>query len=209
MIGIIGPALAAYLIGSIPFGLVIARARGVDLRTIGSGNFGATNVYRAFGIRLAILVFILDLAKGVIGTRVIPLLWEADIGTDWMRFICGMSVIAGSVASIYIRFRGGKGVASSVGVFLGLTPVVTAICLGIWGVLFARFRYVSLGSVVGAVALPVLIAVLGRQTFLRDPVFYLAVMAALIVAIRHRSNIRRLMDGTENRIGRTRGEHVG
>jgi glycerol-3-phosphate acyltransferase PlsY len=209
MFEVIGLALVAYLIGSIPFGFVVGRARGVDLRTIGSGNFGATNVYRAFGFKVAILVFVMDLAKGFVGTRVLPMLWTADMGMEWVRFICGMSVIAGSVASIYMRFRGGKGVATSVGVFLGLTPLVTVICLCIWGVLFARFRYVSLGSIIGAATLPVLIAVLGREDFAWDPVFYLALLVALIVIVRHRSNIRRLMNGTENRIGGTRGEHAG
>ena len=209
MLEIVGLALAAYLIGSIPIGFVVGKARGVDLRTVGSGNYGATNVYRAFGFRLAILVFVLGLAKGFVATRVLPMLWAVDMGIEWVRIICGISVIAGSVASIYMRFRGGKGVANSVGVFLGLTPLATCICLGIWGALFARFRYVSLGSIIGAICLPVLIAVLGRGTFMRDPVFYLALLVAVIVVVRHRSNIRRLIDGTENRIGRTRGEHAG
>ena len=209
MLEIVGLALAAYLIGSIPIGFVVGKARGVDLRTVGSGNYGATNVYRAFGFRLAILVFVLGLAKGFVATRVLPMLWAVDMGIEWVRIICGISVIAGSVASIYMRFRGGKGVANSVGVFLGLTPLATVICLCIWGALFARFRYVSLGSITGAVCLPALIAVLGWETFMRDPVFYLALLVAVIVIVRHRSNIKRLMDGTENRIGRTRGEHAG
>ena len=209
MPGVIGLALAAYLIGSIPFGFVIGKARGVDLRTIGSGNLGATNVYRALGFKLAILVFVLDLAKGFVGSRVVPMLWTVDLGIEWVRFICAMSAIAGSVAGIYMRFRGGKGVATSVGVFLGLTPLATVICLGIWGVLFARFRYVSLGSIIGAAALPILIAVQGREGFSRAPVFYLALVVAVIVIVRHRSNIRRLIDGSENRIGTRRGEHAG
>ena len=209
MLEIIGLAVAAYLIGSIPIGFIVGKARGMDLRTVGSGNYGATNVYRAFNFRLAILVFMLDLTKGFVATRVLPLLWAVDMDIGWVRIICGVSVITGSVASIYMRFRGGKGVANSVGVFLGLTPLATCICLGIWGALFARFRYVSLGSIIGAICLPVLIAVLGRGTFMRDPVFYLALLVAVIVVVRHRSNIRRLIDGTENRIGRTRGEHAG
>jgi len=209
MPGIIGLALAAYLIGSIPFGFVVGKARGVDLRTIGSGNLGATNVYRAFGFKTAILVFLLDLAKGFVGARVLPMLWTVDLGLEWVRIICGLSAIAGSVACIYLRFRGGKGVAASVGVFLGLSPIVTAICLGIWGALFAGFRYVSLGSIVGAAALPVLIALLGGGGFRRDPVFYLALVVAIIVIMRHRSNIRRLLEGKENRIGMRRGDHAG
>jgi glycerol-3-phosphate acyltransferase PlsY len=173
---------------------------------------GATNVYRALGFRVAILVFLLDVAKGFVGARVLPVLWPVDPGLmsiEWVRFICGMSAIAGSVASIYMRFRGGKGVAASVGVFLGLTPLVTVICLAIWGVLFARFRYVSLGSIIGAVSLPLLIAVVEREGLWKNPVFYLGVAVALIVVVRHRSNIGRLMDGTENRIGSPRGDHAG
>jgi len=209
MLETIGIALAAYLVGSLPIGFLVGKARGVDLRTIGSGNFGATNVYRAFGFKLAILVFVLDLAKGFVGARVLPILWTVETGAEWIGFICGISVIAGSVVSIFMRFRGGKGVATAVGVFLGLTPLATAICLAVWGVLFARFRYVSLGSITGAACLPVLIALLGRQGFTRDPVFYLALLVAVIVFVRHRSNIGRLLSGTENRIGRTGGGHDG
>jgi glycerol-3-phosphate acyltransferase PlsY len=209
MLEIIGLALAAYLIGSIPIGFIAGKAGGVDLRTIGSGNYGATNVYRAFGLKLALLVFVLDVAKGFVGTRVLPLLWEADISMEWLRLVCGISVIAGSVASIFMKFRGGKGVANSVGVFLGLTPAATGICLAVWGALFARFRYVSLGSITGAICLPILTAVLAEEPrFTRDPVFYLALVVAVIVIARHRANIKRLLKGTENRIGGTRGQHA-
>lgn len=208
MLEIMGLALAAYLVGSIPVGFLVGKTRGVDLRTVGSGNYGATNVYRAFNLRLALVVFMLDLAKGLVGTRVVPVLWAADLGADWLRFICGLSVMAGSVASIFMRFRGGKGVATAVGVFLGLTPLAMAICLGIWGALFVRFRYVSLGSIIGAACLPVFIGVLGWPDFGHDPVFYLALAVAAIVIIRHRANIKRLLEGTENRIGKPRGEHA-
>jgi glycerol-3-phosphate acyltransferase PlsY len=205
MPAIIGSAVAAYLIGSIPFGFLIGKARGIDLRKVGSGNYGATNVYRALNLRFAVLVFLLDLAKGLIGTRIVPDLWVAGAGTEWLRFVCGLSVIAGSVASVIMRFRGGKGVATAVGVFLGLAPLATVICLGVWGGLFARFRYVSLGSITGAALLPVLVAVFGWPDFGRDPVFYLAVVVAAIVIVRHRANIMRLAHGNENRIGGRRG----
>ena len=208
MLEIIGLAIAAYLIGSIPVGFIVGKTRGVDLRAIGSGNYGATNVYRAFNLRLALLVFVLDMAKGFVSTRVLPLLWTADMGMEWLRLICAISVIAGSVASIFMKFRGGKGVATSVGVFLGLTPVATGICLGIWAGLFARFRYVSLGSITGAICLPVFVAILGWPDFTRDPVFYLALVATAIVITRHKANIRRLVQGTENRIGGKKGEHA-
>jgi glycerol-3-phosphate acyltransferase PlsY len=206
MLIVLGLAVLAYLIGSIPVGFLIAKSRGVDLRTVGSGNYGATNVYRAFNLKLALLVFVLDVAKGVVGTRAVPILWDAGRAMPWLGLICGLGVIAGSVASIFMAFRGGKGVATGVGVFLGLAPAATAICLGIWAVLFALFRYVSLGSIVGAICLPMFVAILGPGDYARDRVFYLAVAVAAIVVLRHRSNIRRLLAGTENRIGKHEGE---
>jgi glycerol-3-phosphate acyltransferase PlsY len=207
MLEIIGLAVIAYVIGSIPFGFMVGKSRGLDLRTIGSRNIGTTNVYRALGLRIAILVFILDVTKGVVGTRVLPAVWDTGMSITHMRFICGIAVIVGSVASIFMRFRGGKGVAVAVGVFLGLQPIATAICIGIWAILVASFRYASLGSICGAAALPILIVVFERGRVGADPVFYLALVVAAIVAVRHTANIRRLIAGTENRIGRARGEH--
>lgn len=203
MLKIVILTAAAYATGSIPFGYVVARLRGIDLRQIGSGNIGATNVYRAFGFRVALFVFILDVCKGFVATRLFPLLWTADISLSHMRFICGIAVIVGAVASIFMKFRGGKGVAAAVGVFLALQPLATAICLGIWLGLFLSFRYVSLGSVCGAAALPVLVAVFDWDGFAGNPVFYLSVVVATIVIVRHRRNIERLLKGEENRIRRS------
>jgi glycerol-3-phosphate acyltransferase PlsY len=210
MLQIIGLALLAYLIGSIPFGFAIGRSMGVDLRTVGSGNVGTTNVYRALGMRIAILVFILDVTKGFVGTRVVPQLLETGIPVMHIRFICGIAVIVGSIASVFMRFRGGKGVATGVGVFLGLQPAATVICLALWTILVAIWRYVSLGSVCAALALPPLVAVMNPKEFHHDPVFYLALVVTAIVILRHKSNIERLVAGTENRIGRAGGEkHAG
>jgi glycerol-3-phosphate acyltransferase PlsY len=203
MLKIIVLASAGYVTGSIPFGYIVARLRGVDLHKIGSGNIGATNVYRAFGLPVALFVFILDVAKGFVATRVFPLLWTTGISVPHMRFICGIAVIVGAVASIFMRFRGGKGVAAAVGVFLALQPLATAICLGIWLILFLSFRYVSLGSVCGAAALPILVAVFDTDGFARNPVFYLSLVVAAIVIVRHRQNIRRLLKGKEHRIRRS------
>jgi glycerol-3-phosphate acyltransferase PlsY len=200
-------AAAAYVTGSVPFGLVVGRLRGVDLRQIGSGNIGATNVYRAFGVRVAIFVFILDVCKGFVATRLFPLLWMSDISLADMRVICGLAVIAGAVASIFLKFRGGKGVAAALGVFLGLQPVATAICLGIWLVLFLIFRFVSLSSVCGAAALPILVALFNPGGFTTTRDFYLSVVVAAIVILRHRQNIKRLLAGEEHRIEKS-GEKV-
>jgi glycerol-3-phosphate acyltransferase PlsY len=206
MLDIIGLAALAYLVGSIPIGFLVGRARGVDLRTIGSGNVGATNVYRAFGFRVAIFVFILDVSKGFVCAGVLPLVWTPDVlPIAYVRIICGIAAILGSIATVFLRFRGGKGVATAVGVFLGLEPLATAVCLGIWVLLFWRYRYVSLGSIVGAAALPVLIALLNPADRLSNPAFYLALLVAALVILRHRSNIGRLLRGTENRIGSVKG----
>ncbi len=195
--------ITAYLVGSIPFGYLVARARGVDLTKMGSGNIGATNVYRALGLKTALGVFALDVAKGFAGTRVIPLLTRHTFETSTFNLICGLAVILGAVGSVFMRFKGGKGVASGVGVFLGLAPLATAMSLGIWAIVVSISRYVSLGSLIGAIALPMLVAILGKHGATHDPVFYLAVVIMIIVIIRHRSNIRRLVNGTESKIGRS------
>jgi len=207
MLHVAGLALLAYLVGSIPIGFMVGKGRGVDLRTVGSGNVGATNVYRAFGFGVAIFVFILDVSKGFVGSAVLPVIWTPGaLSIPWVRIICGVAAIAGSTASVFLRFRGGKGVATAVGVFLGLEPLSTIIGLAIWTLLFLRYRYVSLGSIVGAAALPILIAVFHRNGILNYPVFYFSLLVAVIVALRHRSNIARLLNGTENRIGGTGGQ---
>jgi glycerol-3-phosphate acyltransferase PlsY len=200
---VMGPVILAialsYLLGSVPIGYLYARARGVDLRKIGSGNTGATNVYRAFGKAPAITIFWLDAGKGLVATAVFARLGG---GWEYTAIVCGLAAIAGSVASIFMKFKGGKGVATAVGVFLGLATLPTVICLCIWGALFAAFRYVSLGSVVATAALPILIWLFDREGYRNNPVFYFALLVALMVLITHRSNIKRLMAGTENRIGK-------
>jgi len=198
----IGLVIAAYVLGSVPFGFLIGKARGVDLRQVGSGNIGSTNVYRALGLRIALLVFALDACKGLVATIVFPMLASAQTSSIHLGLICGIAVTLGSVAGVFMRFRGGKGVATAVGVFIGLVPLATAICLAIWIVLVVIFKYVSLGSVCGAIALPTLIALFDREGAVTNPVFYLAVAIAAVVVVRHRSNIKRLLSGKEHRIGR-------
>lgn len=204
MVKIVVLAAAAYVTGSIPFGFVVGKLRGVNLRQIGSGNIGATNVYRALGLRVAIFVFILDVCKGFVATRLFPLLWMSDVAVADLRVVCGIAVIVGAVASIFMKFRGGKGVAVAVGVFLGLEPLATGICLGIWLVLFLISRIVSLSSVCGAAALPILVALFNPDSFATARGFYLSVVVAAIVILRHRQNIKRLLAGEEHRIERSR-----
>jgi glycerol-3-phosphate acyltransferase PlsY len=205
MAGTVLAIVLSYLLGSVPIGYLYARARGVDLRKIGSGNVGATNVYRAFGKAPAIVIFWLDVAKGLVAVTLIVRLGGG--GWEYTAILCGLAAIAGHVTSIFMKFKGGKGVATAVGVFLGLAPLATLICLGIWAVLFGVFRYVSLGSVTGAAALPVMMWLVNRDQFKPDPVFYFALLVAAIVIVTHRANIGRLATGKEHKIGKRREEN--
>ena len=206
--------LVAYLIGSVPFGVLIARANGVDLRKVGSGNVGSTNVTRALGRRWGYLCFLLDVLKGLIPTLAAGwVIGAIDLdGTPptylqqgaWLGV--GAGCVFGHVFSVYLRFRGGKGVATSLGVVLGIYPYFTWVGLvgfGLWGVVTVLTRYVSLGSIVACVAFIPLFVVFNYE-MVRD-LRPLGVFAAVIVAIilfRHRTNFRRLMQGTESKIGR-------
>jgi acyl phosphate:glycerol-3-phosphate acyltransferase len=198
-------ALAGYLLGSIPTGYVAARARGVDIRSAGSGNIGATNVMRVLGKRLGILVLLADALKGGLAAGLLPSLavalplasGVAGGPPEWLRILAGASAIVGHNYTCWLGFRGGKGVATTAGVLLVLMPKAFGVCLLVWLVVFALSRIVSLASIAAALALPVsLYAVRSSATLV-------AVGAALgVLAIyRHRSNIQRLLAGTEPRVG--------
>jgi len=204
MIQIILMAVVAYLVGSIPFGFMIGRARGVDLRRTGSGNIGSTNIYRALGLKVALVVFALDAGKGIVGTRLVAMLGDGTLDAASLRFIAALAVILGSMASVFMRFRGGKGVATGAGVFLALEPVATVIGIVLWAGLVAAFKIVSVGSLAAAAALPLLVAVLSSKGSFRNPVFYLALVVAGLIFASHRSNIGRLLQGREKRVGRQR-----
>jgi glycerol-3-phosphate acyltransferase PlsY len=195
--------LAAYLLGSIPFGFLIARAKGVDIRTVGSGNIGATNVFRCVSKPLGILTFLLDMAKGFAGCTVVPYLaarWMGGATGDLpFRVVCGFLAVAGHNWTVFLGFRGGKGVATSAGLLLGLTPAGCGIALAIWAAVFLTTRYVSLASIAAAAAL----GVAAWLPFCRQGSGWwfpamLDVLAVLAIW-RHRSNIRRLREGTESR----------
>lgn len=204
---------AAYLIGSIPFGLLAGKLRGVDIRTRGSGNVGATNAYRTLGPAVGIVVFALDVAKGALPTllamnlsRLAPPLSgpATDTWHSVVLVLTGMAVIAGHNWSLYLGFQGGKGVATGAGVLLVLFPLFTAVLLIVWIIVVATTRYVSAGSIVISALFPVLVVAFhhGNVVYV---VFSLA--AAAVVLFRHRSNIGRLLAGTEPRIwSSTQGE---
>lgn len=188
--------LASYLLGAIPTSQVVARTlKGIDLREHGSGNLGATNAFRVLGWKAATPIFIIDIAKGWFPTAMFPLWDRAAIG--W-QLAYGAAAIVGHVFSLYIGFRGGKGVATGAGVFLALAPVALAVGLVIWiGLVFAT-GYVSVASIAAAASLPVV--VLLNQGV--GPIFVLSIALAAFVIYAHRSNMARLARGEENRFRR-------
>ncbi len=183
--------VAAYLLGSIPFALIAGRLHGVDLRTVGSGNLGATNVFRTLGRSWGIAVMILDIAKGAAAV----LLAEALTSNPW-PLAAGALAILGHVFPVWTRFKGGKGVAVGAGALIGLVPAASGIILVIWVLLVVTTRYVSVASIVAALAAAPLAWAFGA------PWSYVAfiALAALFVILKHRENIVRLFRGTENRI---------
>lgn len=202
--------IGAYLLGSIPFGLLIAAAHGKDLRSIGSGNIGATNLARALGKKWAYFCFCLDVAKGLAPTLVAALTLSSppEIRELFLALVVGCAAVLGHIFPIYVKFRGGKGVATSFGVALGLWPYYT-ICslfaLAVWVVTVLIWRYVSLASIAASVVFPLvlLLAILLTPPWNFAnlwPLLIAAVAIPLMVIIRHRENIKRLITGTESKI---------
>ena len=204
----------AYLLGSIPFGLIVGLASGVDPRKAGSGNIGATNVGRLLGAKFFLYVFLLDLLKAAIPTAIGS--WVvARFGQDTARptvqvilhLLVGFSAIFGHMFSIFLGFKGGKGVACGAGVALGFYPFFTIpglVALLLWAILFAITRYVSLASIIAAIFFPIAYVAIGltrdwRPFTTQLPLLLFSTLIAAMVVYRHRSNIARLRAGTESR----------
>jgi acyl phosphate:glycerol-3-phosphate acyltransferase len=183
---------AAYLVGSIPFGLIFARAMGVNLRTVGSGNIGATNVARALGRKWAVVVLVADAAKGFA-----PVWLGRHLGLE-ARFVAlaGLGAIVGHMFTLFLRGRGGKGVATSLGVALALAPLAALCGFGVYVLAYATSRLSSVGSLLGIWSFPVFATLLGG---LPRPYLYLATFVAVLVTVRHRENITRLLRGQEKK----------
>ncbi len=214
---IFAPAIiGAYLLGSIPFGLLIAKAHGKDLRSIGSGNIGATNVSRALGRKWAYICFVLDVLKGMAPMLVTLSLARGSSSESqtekvillWLWLAVGCAAILGHIFPIYVKFKGGKGVATSFGVALGLWPFYTicaSFAVAIWVVVVLIWRYVSLASIGASVTFPLvlLLAIIltpGWDFVNLWPLLIAATAIPLMVIIRHRENIKRLLAGTESKI---------
>ena len=188
--------LAAYLLGSLPNGLLLARLKGVDLQKVGSGNIGATNVYRCVGKGWGVAAFVLDAVKGFVPAFGFPMLVSAP--PPWLGLACGIAAVAGHNWPVWLKFKGGKGVSTSAGMLLGIAPAAVGIGFAVFALVVALTRFVSLGSILAA------IAVAGSGFWLygtenRLLAGALVVMGALVV-VKHRANIRRLLAGTEPRI---------
>jgi glycerol-3-phosphate acyltransferase PlsY len=209
--------LGCYLIGSVPFGYIVGRARGIDIRAAGSGNIGATNVGRLLGRKWGIAVFLLDVLKGLGPTVGVGLWYHAAYSADalpptlrnvvWL--VAGICCVLGHNYPIYLGLRGGKGVATSLGVVLGVFPYLTLaglLAFAVWLLVTLATRYVSAGSIAAALAFPVLLAGCmlwaGFPTFRRNwALLVFAFLLSGLVIYRHRANIGRLRAGTESRIG--------
>jgi acyl phosphate:glycerol-3-phosphate acyltransferase len=183
--------LCAYLLGSVPTGLLLARAFGVNIRETGSGNIGATNVYRTMGRKVGILTLVGDCLKGLIPVLVAKWLGLPDA---WVAAI-GLAALLGHVFTIFLGFKGGKGVATALGVFLGTAPISVLLALVIFALVLYKWRYVSLASVVAAALIPALVWL----TVGKPELVLMSLAIALVVIFRHRENIARLRAGTESK----------
>lgn len=200
------PIILAYLIGAIPFGLIIARLSGIeDIRKHGSGNIGATNVWRLAGFKVAIWVFVGDIGKGVIAVLLaryyIANYQLTTLGPDMFLVICAVMAVLGHIFPVYLGFKGGKGVNTALGTMATLLPYETLISFGVFILVLLVFKYVSLGSILGTLAL--LVSVLVEKYLMHQnvaPIYIiLCAILVLLIVITHRSNISRLIAGNENR----------
>ena len=190
--------LLGYLLGSLPSGFLAGKwCKGIDLRTIGSGSTGATNVLRNVGKKPALVVFLVDVAKGAAAVLLAGALTQSNPLNDWIQVLAGLAALAGHIWPVWLGFKGGKAVATGLGLFLGLAWPVGLACFGVFMAVFSLSRIVSLASVVAAISLPLLMAA-GSDS---NANLVVALVAMLLVLWRHRSNIQRLINGTEPQVG--------
>ena len=185
--------LGSYLVGSVPFGFLIGKMRGVDVRTVGSKNIGATNVFRTVGKKWGLLAFLCDFLKGFLPTFAAK---TFAAGAEWLPIAVGLSCVVGHTLTVFMKFRGGKGVATAFGMLVALIPALVGIAFLVFIALFASTNYISLGSC-------------GAATFLAVSIWFCPALLAvkiivsligIFVVVKHKSNISRLLKGTENKI---------
>jgi glycerol-3-phosphate acyltransferase PlsY len=197
--GIGAAIISSYMLGSIPTGYLYGRLRGLDIRKQGSGNLGATNVLRVLGWQAGLLVLTLDISKGLAAVAFLPRLTPYP-AMDYLRVACGLAAVFGHTYTLFLGFKGGKGVATGCGVFLALAPLAACLALLIFVTLVAATRYVSVGSLTAAIFLPLLIWLTG-EAGRSSSVWWLSLLLLVGIIFLHRKNIQRLRQGTELRLG--------
>jgi len=188
--------IAAYLIGSIPFGVLVGRLRGFDPRMVGSGNIGMTNVARVGGLSAAVLTFVGDVFKGALPVAAARALGFVPSQLAWTA----LAAFLGSICSIFLRFRGGKGVSAALGVWVMLSPFALLFAMAAFAIALVSSRIMSLASIVAALVIPIAVAAVGGPR----PYLVLAIVISGLVLLRHSENIRRLLRGAEPRVGERR-----
>jgi len=204
-IGWVAAVVAAFFLGTVPFGLLLARAvAGVDIRKVGSGNIGATNVARVLGLKGFLATLLLDAGKGLAAVRLAPALVAGRAGDLSLPVACAAAAVVGHCFPPFLRFRGGKGAATAAGALLGLDAVAVGIAAGVWVVVLAVTRFASVASIAMGLAFPLAVLVVEPREALHERVPLLGLGCALagFLLLRHRSNLRRLLAGTEPRVGR-------
>jgi glycerol-3-phosphate acyltransferase PlsY len=203
-LGAVALVLLAYLIGAIPFGLLAGRlAGGVDLRRHGSQRTGATNALRTLGLGWAAAVFVLDVGKGVLAVLLARALYQAGPpgSPEWVVAACGVAAVVGHNWSVFIGFGGGRGVATSAGGLLAISPLTLAALLPLVAIVVWRTRFVSLGSLMAATAAPLITVALAATAVVGWAAFAYALAAGVLIIVSHADNVARLRSGTERRIG--------
>ncbi|HEX9829749.1 MAG TPA: glycerol-3-phosphate 1-O-acyltransferase PlsY [Bacteroidota bacterium] len=207
--------LLSYIVGSIPTSIILSKWKhGFDIRTKGSGNAGGTNVFRVLGWKSGVLVTLIDMGKGILATVVIArLFWDPTLpfynrtpfeDLTVIQLICGASAVLGHIWTMFAGFRGGKGLATSAGMLIGIAPTELAICAAVFFVVFIAWKYVSLSSIAAAITFPVSMFI--RQNVFGDEIqsyltlIYFSIAVALLLIYSHRANIKRLFEGTEKKI---------
>ncbi len=215
MINLFIVILLSYIVGSIPTSIMLSKWKhGFDIRTKGSGNAGGTNVFRVLGWKSGLLVTLIDIGKGVIATVIVArLFWDPTLPfynrtpfDDFtvIQIICGAAAVIGHIWTVFAGFRGGKGLATSSGMLIGLAPTEFAICIGVFFLVFLAWQYISLSSVAAAITFPLSMFV--RQNIFGDEIrsyntlIYFAIAVAVLLLYSHRANIKRLLEGTEKKI---------
>lgn len=198
--------LLCYLIGAIPTGLILGlKVKGIDVREHGSKNIGTTNVWRTLGWKLGLATFLIDVGKAFLlvffAARAADALHAANEGLPRLEIFAGIAVLFGNFFNVFLGGKGGKGVATSLGVFLALAPIPVLISFALFGIVVGLSRLVSLASLAAAAVLPI---TTGYFHGFDDPLFWMVLVIALIVIFKHRTNIQRLMAGTESKVGKRR-----